>query len=483
VLLQPFIILAATAVAQVLLVAIRRSHRATFGLGLVGMAIALTALSVVRPSSLPDGTGVLALDGCALFFAVLVLLAAMAVLVFAFHELEGRVAQPEEYYILLSLAVLGALVLVAANHFVTFFLGLELLSVSLYALIAYPRSRDKQALEAGMKYLVLAGASSGFILFGMALVYAELGSLDLRVLSDALQGLKPMDVGPTVVSIAGAALLIVGIAFKLGLVPFHFWTPDVYEGAPTPIAAFVATASKGAVLALLMRHFIPVRGYGAPQLMAGIGVLAVASMVGGNLLALLQDSVKRILGASSIAHMGYATVAFVAGPRVSSVGLPFYLLAYFIGMLGAFGVISLLSRGSRADRIEDFRGLAQTRPWLAAAMTTMLLSLAGMPLTAGFVGKLYVAAAGADATQWVLLGALAMGSVIGLFYYMRIVLAIWGTRGHDPIRAVANWDRVPEFPVPLAGSVLLSVLTFLVVALGVYPTPILRVIEAAVWGP
>ncbi|MBM3474574.1 MAG: NADH-quinone oxidoreductase subunit N, partial [Armatimonadetes bacterium] len=140
-------------------------------------------------------------------------------------------------------------------------------------------------------------------------------------------------------------------------------------------------------------------------------------------------------------------------------------------------------RGSRADRIEDFRGLAQTRPWLAAAMTTMLLSLAGMPLTAGFVGKLYVAAAGADAAQWVLLGALALGSVIGLFYYLRIVLAIWGTRGHDPVRAVANWDRIPEFPVPLAGSVLLSVLTFLVVALGVYPTPILRVIEAAVWGP
>jgi NADH-quinone oxidoreductase subunit N len=469
--LQPFIILAATAVAQMLLVAIRRSHRATYRMGLVGMGATLVALAAAPPVHPGLVTDQLALDHAAAFFATLVVLAAMVVMVLSFHEVEGRTTHPEEYYILLSLAVLGAVVLIAANHFALFFLGLELLSVALYALIAYPRSRDKRALEAGMKYLVLAGVSSGLILFGMALVYAELGSLDLQELSKALQG-RPIDVSLTVVSVAGAALLIAGIAFKLGLVPFHFWTPDVYEGAPTPVAAFVATASKGAVLALLMRHFIPHRGYEAPALMAGIGVLAVASMVGGNLLALLQDSVKRILDASSIAHMGYAMVAFVAGSQASSLGLPFYLVAYFVGMLGAFGVISSLSRGSRADRIEDFRGLAQTRPWLAAAMTAMLLSLAGMPLTAGFVGKLYVAAAGADTAQWVLLGALALGTVIGLFYYLRIIIAMFS--GADPA-------TVADGAVPLAGGLLLSVLTLLVIALGVYPAPILWVIRGAVW--
>ena len=470
--LQPFIILAATAVAQMLLVAFRRSHRATFGLGLVGMGATLAALTAVRPVPPGYATGQLALDGTAVFFAVLVILATVVVMVLSYHELSGRLAQPEEYYILLSLAVLGGVVLVAANHFATFFLGLELLSVSLYALIAYPRSRDKLALEAGMKYLVLAGASSGFILLGMAFVYAELGSLDLSVLSHALQ-----DLSPTVVSVAGATLMVVGISFKLGLVPFHFWTPDVYEGAPAPIAAFLATASKGAVLALLMRHFAPTEPHGSRALMAGVSVLAIGSMVGGNLLALLQDNVRRTLGGSSIAHMGYAMVALVAGGRLAAVALPFYVLAYFVTMLGAFGVVSLLSGDKRrADRIEDYRGLARTRPWLAAAMTAMLLSLAGMPLTAGFIGKFYVAASGAAAALWPLLGALAVGSVIGLFYYLRIVIAIFSSAEEG---SEAEPAPLADRPVPLAGGVLLSVLTLLVIWLGVYPAPILRVIEAA----
>jgi len=436
-------------------------------MGLVGLGATLVALASAPVPRKALAVGPLELDHASVFFAALVVLAAMAVMILSFHELEGRVGRPEEHYILLSLAVLGAVVLVAANHFVTFFLGLELLSVSLYALIAYPRARDKLALEAGMKYLVLAGASSGFILLGMAFVYAELGSLDLRVLSGALQ-----DFGPTVVSIAGATLVMVGLGFKLGLVPFHFWTPDVYEGAPTPVAAFVATASKGAVLALLLRHFAPVPGHASHGLMLAISVLGVASMVGGNLLALRQENVKRILGASSIAHMGYAMVAFVAGGDVAATGLTFYIVSYVVTMLGAFGVISLLSGGgARADRIEDYRGLAQRRPWLAAVMTAMLLSLAGMPLTAGFVGKLYVAAAGADAAQWGLLAALALGSVIGLFYYLRIILAMFSSMDAAPAESRA---------VPLVGGVLLSVLTLLVIALGVYPPPVLQLIETAV---
>jgi NADH-quinone oxidoreductase subunit N len=471
--LQPLVILAATVVAQMLLVAFRRDHRTTLALGLFGMAGALTALLVTRPALWTTTTDLLSLDGYALFFAVLVVLAAMVVTALSYHELEGRVAQPEEYYILLSLAVLGGVVLVAANHFATFFLGLELLSVSLYALIAYPRSRDRRALEAGMKYLILAGASSGFILFGMALVYAQVGSLALPTLSAALWASTP-----AILTVAGVALMVVGIGFKLGLVPFHFWTPDVYEGAPTPIAAFLATASKGAVLALLLRHFAPGGRPLASALMAGVSVLAIASMLGGNLLALLQDNVKRILGGSSIAHMGYAMVAFVAGGRLAGTALAFYLLSYFITMLGAFGVVSLLSaEGSRADRIEDYRGLARTRPWLAAALTAMLLSLAGIPLTAGFVGKFYVAAAGANSALWALLGALVIGSVIGLFYYLRIIIAIYSGLEQEP--GIEAEPLPAARPIPLVGGVLLSALTLLLVWLGVFPAPILRLIEAA----
>ncbi|MBM3123248.1 MAG: NADH-quinone oxidoreductase subunit N, partial [Chloroflexi bacterium] len=420
VILQPYLLIAATAVAQMLLIAFRRSHRATFALGLAGMAAALVALAVVQAALPADSTVLLRLDAYASLFTVLIVLASMAVMVLSYYDRGRHRTPPEEYYVLLSMAVLGGAVLVAANHFAAFFLGLELLSVSLYGLIAYPRARDRRALEAAMKYLVLAGAASGCILFGGALVYAETGALELPRLTQAL-----IEVSPSILSLAGLALIVAGLGFKLGLVPFHFWTPDVYEGAPAPVAGFLATASKGAVLALLMRHLAPTSVYASPALLTGLAVLAAASMVGGSLLALLQDNVKRMLGGSSIAHMGYALLAFLAGGERGATALAFYLVAYIATMLGAFGLISLLSDESRrAERLEDFRGLARSRPWAAAVMTTMLLSLAGMPLTAGFVGKLAVAAVGAWAALWPLLGVLAVSSVLGLVYYLRVVLAM-----------------------------------------------------------
>jgi NADH-quinone oxidoreductase subunit N len=318
---------------------------------------------------------------------------------------------------------------------------------------------------------VLAGASSGFVLFGGALLYAELGTLELPRLAGALQ-----QVNPSALGLAGLALIVVGLGFKLGLVPFHFWTPDVYEGAPAPVAGFLATASKGAVLALLMRHFAPTSVYASPALLTGLAVLAAASMVGGSLLALLQDNVRRLLGGSSIAHMGYAMLAFLAGGERGATALGFYLVAYMGTMLGAFGLISLLSgEGRRVERLDDLRGLARSRPWAAAAMTAMLLSLAGMPLTAGFVGKLALAAVGAWAALWPLLGALAVSSVLGLFYYLRVVLAMYQGMGEE-----AEEEAPPALsPVPLAGGVLLATLTVIVVALGVYPAPLWRLIEAA----
>ena len=234
------------------------------------------------------------------------------------------------------------MVLVASSHFISFFLGLEILSVALYALSAYLHTRSR-ALEAGIKYLILAGSSSAFLLFGMALIYAQLGTMDLFRLAASLPGAQnsPLVLG-------GLAFIVTGIGFKLGVVPFHLWAPDVYEGAPAPVTAFLATVSKGAIFALLLRYFytVPARSTSAPVFVL-FAIIAIASMLIGNLLALFQNNVKRILAYSSIAHMGYLLVAFEASNTTASEAVAFYLVAYFITTIGAFGVVTVLSDEER----------------------------------------------------------------------------------------------------------------------------------------
>jgi NADH-quinone oxidoreductase subunit N len=278
--------------------------------------------------------------------------------------------------------------------------------------------------------------------------------------------------------LTGFAMILVGIAFKLALAPFHLWTPDVYQGAPAPVTAFIATVSKGAVFALLLRCFDPVAQGPNDGVRLLFGVLAVASMFTGNLLALLQDNVKRILACSSIAHMGYLLVAFLAGGPLAAEAVTFYLIAYFITTLGAFGVVTVLSAPGRdADRMEDYRGLFRRHPWTAAVLTVMLLSLAGIPLTAGFVGKFYVLYAGVSSSLWLLVLLLVVNSAIGLFYYLRIVVTICRRPEPEPSAAASATVLPPPERVPLMGRAALSALTVLLVALGVYPGPVIDLIR------
>jgi NADH-quinone oxidoreductase subunit N len=253
------------------------------------------------------------------------------------------------------------------------------------------------------------------------------------------------------------------------------WTPDVYEGAPAPVTGFVATASKGAVVALLLRFFGGIGGQGQPPLWIVFAVIAIASMFLGNLLALMQKNVKRILAYSSISHMGYVLVAFLAGGNEA---VTFYLVGYFAATLCAFGVISALSTGERdADDLEDYRGLFWRRPYLAAVFTAALLSLAGMPLTAGFVAKFYVLSAGAQAGLWALMIVLVINSVIGLFYYLRILGAMIA-RPEQNISLM----RGPLPALSLAAGVVLAALALATIWIGVWPETVLRVIQKAGMG-
>ncbi len=461
--LLPLIVVAGTSVLAMLATAMRRSHVFTLCMTLAGLAAAFGCAWPAGARAPRQVTALLIIDDYSLFYFRLLIAAVFAIAILTYDYLRKRDLHREELYILLLIATVGAMVLVASSHFASFFLGLETLSISLYAMIAY--LRRPRPVEAGIKYLVLAAGSAAFLLFGMALVYADLGTMEFARMAQLLPG-TPGDA----LLISGMVLIITGIGFKLAVVPFHLWTPDVYEGAPAPVSAFIATVSKGAMFALLLRYFYSAGALANRHIALIFTIIAIASMIAGNLLALLQNNVKRILAYSSIAHMGYLLVAFLVGGEFAVDAVTFYLVAYFVTTLGAFGVISVMSGGDgEPEQLEDYRGLFWRQPALAGVFTVMLLSLAGIPVTAGFIGKFYIVAAGASSARWALILILVISSVIGLFYYLRLVAAMYATPDKEPAAAT--------MPAAFIGGAVLAALTCVLLWLGVYPNPVLRMIE------
>ncbi|MFA5865849.1 MAG: NADH-quinone oxidoreductase subunit N, partial [Phycisphaerae bacterium] len=319
--LLPMIILAALPVVVMLELSFYRSHKITLIITLLGLTAAFILLSPALHHSPRQVTSLLIIDGYAIFYTGLILAATFTVALLSYGYLEKRQTRCEEFYILLTLAALGSAVLASSSHFASFFLGLEILSVSLYGLIAYVRE-DHFGIEAGIKYLILAATSAAFLLFGMAMIYAESGTMEFaRIASGNIHG---------AFYVTALALIIVGIGFKLALVPFHLWTPDVYQGAPAPVTAFIATVSKGAMFALLLRFFSQAHIQNFNSLMLVFTLIAIASMFVGNWLALLQNNVKRILAYSSISHLGYLLVALLASGSLAVTAVTFYLVTYFV---------------------------------------------------------------------------------------------------------------------------------------------------------
>ena len=467
----PLLITAATAVLVMLSIAIRRQHDFNATMTVIGLNLALFSVPFAHAAGPQLITPLLQMDGHASFFIGLVLFATLACSTLMHAYLKGYDGNKEEMYLLLALSALGAIVLIMSRHLVSLFIGLELLSIPVYGLVAYT-FRNKRSLEGGIKYLVLSAAASAFMLFGMALLYAESGAMNFGALGAQLATagiISPF-------ALAGFAMILMALAFKLSLAPFHLWTPDVYEGAPAPVGAYLATVSKVAVFAVLLRLFVevPVAHTGIwVNLLAGLAFLSIAV---GNLLALNQSNLKRLLGYSSIAHFGYLLVAIIAGGALSLEAINMYLLTYVVTTIGAFGVVALTSSpytGKDADAIFDYRGLFWRRPYLTAVLTVMMLSLAGIPFTAGFIGKFYIAAIGVDAHLWWLLGALVVGSAIGLFYYLRVVVALFmPTPGMRRMEAETFWG------VRLGGIMVIA-MAALMFLLGVYPEPAIELVQIA----
>jgi len=472
--LLPLLVTSLTAIVVMLAIAAKRNHALTFILSVVGLNLALLSLIPALEVAPLEVTPLLLIDTFACYYMALVLAASLAcvTLIHAYLGGESGKGYPgnrEELYLLVLLSAAGGLVLVSAQHLAGLFIGLELLSVPTYGMIAYAFF-NKRSLEAGIKYMVLSAAGSAFLLFGMALLYAESGNLAFADIGASLARESSQLVQ------IGIGMMLIGLAFKLSLVPFHLWTPDVYEGAPAPVAAFLATASKVAVFAVLLRLYQISPAMSGGWLSDLLTLIAIASILFGNLLALLQNNLKRLLGYSSIAHFGYLLVALVAskGLAVEAVGV--YLATYVLTSLGAFGVITLMSTpysGRDADALYEYRGLFWRRPYLTAVLTVMMLSLAGIPLTAGFIGKFYVIAAGVEAQLWWLLGAMVLGSAIGVFYYLRVMVTLFmrepNMHRHD---APFDWGQ-------RAGGIMLLVVALLAFIIGVYPQPLLELVQHA----
>lgn len=395
------------------------------GIGLA--AIESVALWGARESAFNDSV---ILDNFALFFSLIFLMVAALTILSSIHYVRQAAIAEGEFYALILFATVGMMLMAAANDLLVFFLALETMSVAVYVLTGMWRSSARSS-EAAMKYFIMGAFATGFLLYGIALIYGATGSTNLDLIADYL--LEQPSEWPLYL-VGGGFLLLVGFAFKAGAVPFHFWVPDVYDGAPTPVTGFMSVAVKAAAFAawtrVLMHKLSPLDSdWGFP-----LWVIAIATMTLGNLLAIGQNSVKRMLAYSSIAHAGYLLIAVVVGEEWGGWPLLFYIVTYAFMTIGAFAVLSCLAEGDEPhESYHDFAGLGFKRPFIGMAMSLFMLSLAGFPPLAGFTGKFYLFRAAVLSGQLTLAVVAVLNSLLSVIYYLRVIVAMYmeegGTKG------------------------------------------------------
>ncbi len=474
--LGPILVLVLTAMVALVLDLLpsggKKAHVALFCLFGVACAMGLAALfhGAVGEGRQYAFADAVVLDGFALFFDLVVLASTGLTILLSLSYLEVEGLNYGEYYALLLFSAVGGMIMASSADLITIFLGLETLSIPLYVLAGFNR-RSLRSNEASLKYFLLGSFSTGFFLYGIALVYGQTATTSLRVLAGSLgagtAGAHAAAGAPLL--LVGMGLLLVGFAFKVATVPFHMWTPDVYEGAPTSVTAYMATAVKAAAFGAFLRVFF----YALPSLQPSWATLlwwlAVLTMTVGNVLALVQTDMKRLLAYSSIAHAGYVLVGFVAGGKTGVSAALFYLLVYAFMNLGAFGVVTLLTRaeatgdGPPGDDIASYGGLGYKRPLLAVAMSIFMLALGGIPPTAGFIGKFALFGAAIEASYVSLAVIGVLNSAVSLYYYLRVLVVMYF---REPERA---FDEAAS-PGAAAALVISAVLTLW---MGLLPGPFL----------
>jgi NADH-quinone oxidoreductase subunit N len=401
-------------------------------------------------------------DNFALFFEILFAILGILTVALSHSYLRKRGMLESEFHLLIMAAVIGMMVLASATSLVTVFLGLELLSIALYIVCGFSR-KESRSQEAAAKYLLVGGFASAFVLYGMALIYGGAGT---TVIPDIATRLTASASGNPLI-LLGILLMGVGFAFKVSAAPFHMWTPDVYQGAPIPVTAFMSVGTKAAAFAMIVRVFAGGLPHLAPEWQALLAFVAATSIIVGNLAAIAQSSLKRLLAYSGVAQAGYVLIGVIAGGQTGLTAVLYYLFVYMFMNFGAFAVITLLA-GPDGDRdsFSDLEGLARRSPAMAVLMSIFMLSLAGFPPSVGFFGKLFLFTAGVSAGYtWLVVLAVVM-SVVSVFYYVRVLIPVWSTS-----------SRTDRLPTSITTTSVVALSGVASIALGVYPTTLLIVAQ------
>jgi NADH-quinone oxidoreductase subunit N len=443
----------------------RQSFLGTFSLVALIAAIPLSLLTFTNPG--PAFGGMLLIDGFATFFRLLVLVVGALTIIMSRPYFEREGAESGEYYALLLFSIVGQCFMASANELIMIFLGLEISSISSYVLAGYLR-KDKRNNEAALKYFMLGSFATAFFLYGISMVYGATGSTNLADIRQAL--LSDSLTTPDRLLFGAAALMFVGFAFKVGAAPFQVWVPDVYQGSPTPVAAFLSAGPKAAAFAVLLRVFFTTFIPFSDQWEPIIWVTALATMLVGNFAALVQSNIKRMLAYSSVAHAGYVLIAISTHSDIGTAAAMFYLAAYAFMNVGAFAVVAHCARkGETHTEVKDFAGMAIHQPFLAAILAFFMFSLIGIPLTGGFFGKFYIFKSAIDA-QFYWLAALGLAnSALAAYYYLRVVVVMYM---QEPTEDAATLP-----PLDLGMKTVLGVCGVGTVFLGVFPTALLGLVN------
>jgi NADH-quinone oxidoreductase subunit N len=470
--LSPLVVLVggALVILTVTALGLRRPPRSTWALLTVATGLGTLLAAVVQWNRVEDDgafgivADALVVDGFSTFLTALIAAAVVLAALLADGYLRREGLEGPELYVLMLLSAAGGVMMAMANDLVVLFLGLEVLSIALYVLAGYDLRRAESS-ESAMKYFVLGAFSSAFLLYGIALVYGATGSTNLGAIAGFLETNVLTEDG---LLLAGFALLLVGLGFKVAAVPFHVWTPDVYQGAPTPVTAFMASASKAAGFAGMLRVFVSAFGLYEDDWRPVLFVLAVLTLLVGSVLAIVQNDVKRMLAYSSISHAGFVLVGVQAASERGVSGALFYLLAYTFMVVGSFGVVTLVARRGDDDHsLESYRALATRRPVLALAFTVFLLAQAGVPFTSGFLAKFYVIGAAVDADSYALAILAMLAAAVSAYIYLRIIVTMY-MAADEEAEAPAGRERVR---VPALARLSLGVALVVTVLFGLLPGP------------
>ncbi|MBK4764892.1 MAG: NADH-quinone oxidoreductase subunit NuoN [Pantoea sp. Brub] len=473
ILLLPFLIVGSTVIVSIISIILQRNHFINCILSVIGLFFALISLYNLNDIQITNSISILCINNYAKFYIKIILLISLSNCIFSYFWLRNFQDNKEEFYVLLLISTIGAMLLASSNNFIILFIGIELLSLPLFGLIGYA-FRQKLSLEASLKYTILSSISSSFILFGIALVYTDIGSLDFITIGKQL--LHNSLLQEPIFSV-GFGMIIIGIGFKLSLVPFHLWTPDVYQGAPLPVSCFLATGSKFAIFSALFRLFtdIPITNIRSMRIV--MILISFMSIIFGNLMAIYQNNIKRLLGYSSISHLGYLLITLIAieNYKLSLETTKIYFIAYLFSNLSIFGILHLVSDACQNNNdvcsLYSYRGLFWHKPILSIIMTIIMLSLAGIPITLGFIGKFYIIVLSISTHLWLLTIALVISSGLGLYYYLRIIISLYLT---PPKIYHCKWLTNWHYTLP---GIIVIILTFLIVLLGIYPQLLINILN------